>query len=406
MKSAKSEQNERQVGAGLHRFFAFKVLAEFSFTGSIWILYLQHRGFSLAEIGLAESVFHLAPVTLELPSGSLADLFGRKWSLAFGPFLAALSALLILKADSMWWLLPAMFASGASYAFRSGATEAFLYDSLAEDRRASRYAGLYGRLLSASYVVLAVTMWLGGILADRDFRWPFLLSAAVSLLAAAIALTLREPERDRDANHGMLGTIAVAWRIVRGHPGLAWLLAFSTGLYTMLTLIALYAQAVLSERGLPPSRVSFVIGSALFFTAAGSWYSGRLGARAGFTRLAVAVTLATGAAALGLGGAGVAIAVGLYFFEELLTGIFEPMLSARINEGLPSAQRATILSVQGFLFSITMIWAFPLFGAGAERFGWLAAYAIAACVLIALMGGWLGQGRGARGPRSCPASEG
>jgi hypothetical protein len=120
----------------------------------------------------------------------------------------------------------------------------------------------------------------------------------------------------------------------------------------------------------------------------------------------VAVTLATGAAALGLGGAGVAIAVGLYFLEELLTGIFEPMLSARINEGLPSAQRATILSVQGFLFSITMIWAFPLFGAGAERFGWLAAYAIAACVLIALMGGWLGQGRSARGPRSCPVSEG
>jgi hypothetical protein len=47
-------------------------------TGGIWILYLKSRGLSLAEIGLAESAFHLAPVLLELPSGSFADLVGRR----------------------------------------------------------------------------------------------------------------------------------------------------------------------------------------------------------------------------------------------------------------------------------------------------------------------------------------
>jgi len=70
---------------------------------------------------------------------------------------------------------------------------------------------------------------------------------------------------------------------------------------------------------------------------------------------------------------------------ELATGVFEPLLAAQINEGLPGAQRATILSVEGFLFSITMVWAFPLFGAAAERFGWFAAFAAAALVPLALL---------------------
>jgi MFS family permease len=377
----------------LRRFFTFGVLAELSFTGGIWILYLQHRGFSLAEIGLAESVFHLAPVTLELPSGSLADMVGRKWSLALGPVLAAISALLMLQADSLWVLLPAMYLSGASYAFRSGATQAFLYDSLAEGEQSGRFAGLLGKLMSASYIVIAVTMWIGGVLADRDFRWPFLLAALAALAAAAIAVTLREPERESTLRLGLTGTVREALRIVRTQPGLAWLLGFGAGLFTLLTLVGLYAQAVLSERGLPPSRVTLVIGSALIFTAIGSWFSGRIGARTGFARLAIATTLAAVATALGLGGAGVAIAVGLFFLGEFITGVFEPMLAARVNEGLPPGQRATILSVEGFLFSITMIWAFPLFGAAAERYGWLAAYAGASVAVVVLLVAWLASER-------------
>jgi len=378
---------------GLPRFASYYLLAGSSVTGSIWILYLADRGFSLAEIGLAESIFHLAPITLELPSGSLADVAGRKWSLAIGPMLAGVSALMMLKADSLWWLLPAMYASGASYAFQSGADQAFLYDSLAEQSRHQRYTLIYGRLLSLSYAVLALSMWVGGLLADRDFRYAFLLAAAVSFVAAGIALTLREPSRERDPHAGIARTIVEAARVTRQHPGLGWLLAFTTGLATLATLIVLYAQAVFSGHGMPPSRVSFVIGASLFLTAAGSWISGRVGDHAGFARFAVAATLAATAAALGLGGAGVALAAGLYLLHEVFAGVFEPMVSARLNEGLPAAQRATILSIQGFLFSVTMIWAFPLFGAVAGSFGWLAAYGAAAVAVIALLLGWLASER-------------
>ncbi|MDP9354893.1 MAG: hypothetical protein M3R02_06345, partial [Chloroflexota bacterium] len=60
------------VGAAvaLRRYYGFQLLSEVNLTGGIWILFLQERGLSLGQIGLAEALFHLAPITLELPTGS------------------------------------------------------------------------------------------------------------------------------------------------------------------------------------------------------------------------------------------------------------------------------------------------------------------------------------------------
>jgi hypothetical protein len=79
---------------------------------------------------------------------------------------------------------------------------------------------------------------------------------------------------------------------------------------------------------------------------------------------------------------------------ELFAGIFEPMIAQRVNTAITSAQRATILSVEGFLYSVTMIWAFPLFGWTAERFGWLPAYGVTAGVVVALLSVFLLLGGG------------
>jgi hypothetical protein len=80
---------------------------------------------------------------------------------------------------------------------------------------------------------------------------------------------------------------------------------------------------------------------------------------------------------------------------ELFAGAFEPMIAHRVNTAITSAQRATVLSVEGFLYSVTMIWAFPLFGGTAERYGWLPVDGVAGGVVVALLGVFvmLGVGR-------------
>ncbi|MBA2518163.1 MAG: MFS transporter, partial [Chloroflexia bacterium] len=181
--TAEAELSPSEPGQSLARFYGYQLVAEIGLTGGIWILYLQHLGLSLTQIGIAEAVFHLAPITLELPSGSLADVFGRKWALALSSLCVALAAFLMLMATTLanplLLVFPAMYLSGASFACRSGSAQAFLYDSLAERGGAGTFSKLLGRILSASYLLLAVTTWVGAVLADVNFGWPYALTVAV-----------------------------------------------------------------------------------------------------------------------------------------------------------------------------------------------------------------------------------
>lgn len=373
----------------LRRFYAFQVVNEFNFVSVIWIIYLSQRGFTLSQIGLAESCFHLAPLTLELPSGSIADILGRKWSLAVGALLIAVSTVLMFVADSMWLLLPAMFLNGAAYAFRSGAQQAFLYDSLGSEQKGTRFTNLLGKLNSFSYLAIAGASALGAALADRSFALPFGLTVGFALAAFWLAAGLKEPARPLEAKQGMGGTVTAALQIVRGNRALLALIIFMALLWTVSALIYLYAQAVLTQRGLPTAQIGIVLAASTLVTAGGAWLAGRLAHARPFRFWAVAATGAIAGSGVVLAGAPLWAAVVALIVAEFFAGSFEPMVAQRVNDAIGSAQRATILSVESFLYSLMMVWAFPLFGWAAEQWGWLPAYSVVAVMIVAVLGVFL-----------------
>lgn len=370
----------------IRRFVGYQLLTEVSLTGGIWILFLQDRGFSLGQIGLAESVFHLAPLTLELPTGSLADTLGRKWSLAIGSVLVAVSAALMLAAHDLWLVLLAMFLNGASYTFRSGATQAFLYDSLAAGNAADRFSRVFGKLASLSYVVIALTTWLGATMAGANFAWPYGITIALALGAAWLAVGLTEPVREKAAHRSVVRNIRDALRIVRERPRLASLMIFGSSYWTLVACLEIYAQPVLRDMGLSTPVIGVVIGGSFIVVAMGTWVAHRVTARGGFRFWTVLLTLAVIAMAFGLGSEIIVLALATFVVAEFATGLFEPTLADRVNRQVDGPQRATILSLDGFLFSLNMIWVFPLVGWLAERTSWLVSFgSIAGLVGIALI---------------------
>jgi MFS family permease len=183
----------------------------------------------------------------------------------------------------------------------------------------------------------------------------------------------------------MGGTIVEALRIVRGNRHLLALIVFAASLWTVSALVHLYAQAVLSERGLTTSQIGIIFGVTLFTTAIGAWLAGRMIGWRPFRFWTVAATGVIAGSGLLLAGAPVFVAVLGLVGAELFAGALEPMIAQRVNDAISSAQRATVISVEGFLYSLTMVWAFPLFGWAAEQYGWLAAYGVAGGIMAALL---------------------
>ncbi len=360
-----------EIGRSIRRFYAYKLSTEFYFLSAIWILFLQSRGFSLTEIGLAEAAFHLAPLLLELPSGSFADLVGRRWSLVLGSLLIALSAAVLWMADSLPLVMLALFLHGASYSFRSGADQAFLYESLGE--RQGNFASIFGKLLGASYLVAAAAAWIGAALSDITYSLPFALSIGVALGGAWLAAGLVEPPRAGDASEGkptVRQHMQGARKALRAQPAVAAMLVFSGGFWASVSIAGLYLPAAFADRGLSNTFIGGVIAAMLVMDAIGAMLAGRAGQRGRFRTQLVIFGVVSGLMLAGTAISVLWIALVAFLLSRFISTLLEPLLFAWFNRMLPSDQRATLLSIESWMFSLTMIIAFPLAGRMAETLGW------------------------------------
>lgn len=371
----------------VRRFYGYKFATETSFLSAIWVIYLRERGFSLTEIGLAESAFHLAPLLLEVPSGSFADLVGRRWSLAVGAALIAASQALLWSAPSLPLVLLAMFLHGASYSFRSGADQAYLYEALGDEQ--AQYAGIFGRLLGAMYLVGAASAWLGAFLSESGFGLPFALTIGFALGGVWLAMSLQEPSRRSTGVHVSMRRqvqehARESWQLLRSNRAVTAMLIFSGPFWAAGSICHMYLQAAFSDRGLSNGTVGFIVAAGLVLTAVGATFAGRLDRISQFRwRLSgLALVIGVGFALTGL--QATVIATAAYLLANLAGGLAEPLLSNWFNRQLPTEQRATLLSIESWTFSATMIVAFPLAGQLADRAGWGALFVVAGLANIAL----------------------
>ena len=364
-------------GRTMWRFYAYKLNTETYFLSAIWILYLQSRGFSLTEIGLAEAAFHLAPLLLEIPSGSFADLVGRRWSLALGSLLVALSAGVLWVADSLPLAMFALFLHGASYSFRSGADQAFLYEALGD--RQHSYAGIFGKLLGVSYLIAAAAAGISGILSDITYSLPFVLSIAGALVGVWLAVGLQEPPRTNgeQAHRPTVRThIREARAALRAKPVVAATLVFSGGFWASVAIAGLYLPAAFSDRGLSNTVVGSIYAIMLVMDATGAMAAGRVSGYGRFSTQLVVLGAVSGFLMMGTASGAIWFAVGTHLLSRLLSGAMEPLMFAWFNRQLPSEQRATLLSIESWMFSLSMIVAFPLAGRLAEVQGWGALFIV------------------------------
>lgn len=125
----------------LYRFFS-----SFDITSAIWVLYLGYKGMSLTEIGLLEGIFHITGFLSEIPTGALADLFGRRKSMIIGRITSVLSAIIMLFSNSFIGFAIGFVLSSWGYNLNSGSEEALVYDTLKILNREDEYLNINGRL--------------------------------------------------------------------------------------------------------------------------------------------------------------------------------------------------------------------------------------------------------------------
>ena len=127
----KKNRNEKgfDLAKQIRTLYITGVLGNLSLTGA-WVVILAARGFSLVEIGFAETLFHITSLICEIPSGMLADIYGRKKMLALGNVMAIAGDLVMFFSTDFWLVALSMPFHAMAYNFASGSGEALAYDSM------------------------------------------------------------------------------------------------------------------------------------------------------------------------------------------------------------------------------------------------------------------------------------
>lgn len=348
-------------------------------TDAVWVALLAARGFSLWEIGLAESVYHIVSLFCEVPSGMAADLLGRRKTLLSGGVLTVTCNLLMAFAPNLFTICLAMGLNALAMTMFSGTFTALVYDSLKTEGREDEYIQVSANSSQISMLANAIGSLASLLKRFLGFAGFYLLSAAFEGVSTAALALMEEPivtESQASREKHPLRALPEQFRqlvrdslhVLHTCPMAVKLIASSALISVPSYLTKMFLQQRLVELGWPTELLFLPLLLGGLACVAGTEIGRRVRCRS-MRRLYTACALLCGVGTLLVGAAP---AWGGILGMMLVQGVLEVYLlheSQKLNDAIPSDQRATLISVDGMAYSLLMIPASPLVGAVGDAFG-------------------------------------
>lgn len=344
---------------------------------SFWILFFIQNGLSLLQIGLLESIFHGTSLLCEIPSGMLADRFSYKTNLYLARLSNIGSSILILFAQGNFWIYAiAMMVNAWSYNFDSGTSTAFLFDSAVEAGQKDRYLQISSFLSGVAEVTRTLGTVVAGFFIHGALAWTYYIAIGLSLLSILLIFLMKEPESKSDErNHLTLKRILeVVKQEWQDKPVLFyWMLTYQL-VGTIMCMFYFYYQQKISDLASWQVSLIMLIGSG--FNLLAVYLASQIGKKWNSNQVFPILVALTGLALLLVGIKTPFSYLSVYLLTNALYAVYQPIYYNDLQVYLPSSVRATMLSINSMMFSLSMIVIFPLTGWFIDSCGFVAVFIV------------------------------
>ncbi len=366
-----------------------------SFIWGINTIFLLDAGLSNFEAFATNAFFTVGQVLFEIPTGVIADTYGRRVSYLWGTITLALSTALYLFMwqiqGPFWGWAVASLLLGLGFTFFSGALEAWLVDAL----EATGYTGKMESVFAQGQVVGGIAMLTGSVAGGMIAQYtnlgvPYILRSAVLLLNFATAWFLMKdlgftPSGGKNPVQEISVTLSKSLEYGLKNPPVRWLMIAApftagVGFYVFYALqpflLELYGDS--SAYGVA-GLVAAIVASAQII--GGMTVSRLIQFFQRRTTLLYTGIVINGAILLAVSmTTSFWIALILIFVLGLLTAALMPVRQTYLNSQIPSKQRATVISFDSLMASSGGIVIQPVLGRVADVWSYPASYAAASLI--------------------------
>ncbi|MCH5348555.1 MAG: MFS transporter [Oscillospiraceae bacterium] len=351
----------------LSKLYLSSVLGNLSLTGA-WVAILAARGYSLVEIGIAETVFHITSLIFEIPSGVFADVFGRKKMLIVSTIMRMIGNIIMILSNNLFMVCLSIAFHALSYNFSSGTGDALAYDSL----KLAKIENTFEKYESNQLVIYRICSGISTLCAGFALFIGHKIAYSTDLITGVIQIIIlsslcevyaSDPQNDKESTtvRKLISCFKESIAFLKGIKKIMGLMMCNSLVGALDILLLFFLQAKLLEKGIP----SWGLGIALLFMEMGGVAGSRLILK--FPKLSYKLVFAVTLSLVLIGFLAehsswyIIMAVGGF-----LAAVGDDALQVRTNAILqnmfPSEQRATLTSIESFTFSIIMIVLSPLAG--------------------------------------------
>ncbi len=384
------------------KFSAYGFLKNLRFFDAFFILFLLEKGLSYTEIGILYASREIIINLFEIPSGLIADTYGRKNAL-IGSFLFYIISFIVFYISSeFWWFLTAFLLYGVADAFRSGTHKGMIMDYLKLNNWQDQKINYYGHTRGWSQKGSAISSLIAGVIVfySGSYQSIFLYSIVPYLLNLMLILSypqnLNLSQNAHSKKHVGL-TLKTFFAIIKQAKILkllnasalhsAYLKAVKDYIQPLMVSVALVLPILLEVE--IDKKNGLIIGILYFFIYLITSYASQLAATvAAKNKKRISFQTLIWGFLFGIG-------CGVFYFYDLwvlaliaFIGIYvienmrKPILTGFVADNVPNEMLVSVLSVQSLIRTIITAVLALTFGIIADSFGIAVSFIIISMLLL------------------------
>ncbi|MCX6782127.1 MAG: MFS transporter [Candidatus Magasanikbacteria bacterium] len=326
-----------------------------SFIFTCYMLFLQANGLNLFEANLVNAAYFIALFLCEIPTGAIADVFGRKRSYVLSCLIHGLSLFVYSQSTTLYGFMIAEIIGAVGFTCASGAFQAWLVDSLKHYGGGNQYMPIFARAEQLAALVGIIGAFVGSYLFGIDINLPWLIGGVIFTFTGIFAyFSMREDYFERSEKtiaeywREFINTIARSAKHARSNANFRFLIFASLFQFCAIQAPNMHWQLLFSgltgdKKWLPYVYTAIAISMIIGYSIARSASKRIINERTAISTVQIIIGL--GIALSGMMNL-LPWAISVFLIHEVARGMYKPLRDAYLNDNIPSAERATLISFE------------------------------------------------------------